>query len=222
MSAKFILVYNKDRDPIFVDVVNGDAMWILPSSDSLSNLLFTSHLTETGQPYYEDLKNGGVTWTLPAISKAAGAAVMFLQENTRATIEQRIGSRFSFEASSAQVRAVDEYLAYQDELKDNGVPDDNDVGSDDEIQRDSIFAEEIRPSKAVIIRTVQNIKNMKVKVSRVVIVSAIVSIISLLWFVFCDFIISDWIFEQASHPIRPKLEATFLHSHSTKHCILRK
>lgn len=166
MSAKFMLLYDKDRDLVFVDLQTGALQWILPSSDSISNLLHTTHLTETGQAYYEDLKSGAVTWTLPTMSAAALAAAKFVQENHRLALEQRIGSPFSAEASAAQFSAIDDYLAYQDELKANGVAVDNadeDDGSDDEIVRDSSFLNE-RPSKAVVMRTVQQIKSMKLKV----------------------------------------------------------
>lgn len=168
MSAKFMLLYDKDRDLVFVDLQTGALQWILPSSDSISNLLHTTHLTETGQPYYEDLKSGAVTWSLPSMSAPALAAAKFAQENSRAALEQRIGSRYSAEASAAQFSAIDDYLAYQDELKANGVAVDNaeeddDDGSDDEIVRESSFLNE-RPSKAVVMRTVQQIKNMKLKV----------------------------------------------------------
>lgn len=165
MSAKFMLLYDKDHDIVFVELQTGALQWILPSSDSLSNLLHTTHVTETGQAYYEDLKSGAVTWTLPPMSAAALAAAKFVQDNHRSALEQRIGSSFSPEASAAQFSAIDDYLAYQDELKANGVAVDNadeDDGSDDEIVRESSLNE--RPSKAVVMRTVQQIKSMKLKV----------------------------------------------------------
>lgn len=170
MSAKYMLLYDKDRDLVFVDLKSGDLMWILPSSGCLPNLLYTTHLTETGQPYYEDLKSGTVTWTLPDFSPAATTSVAFVQQSSRATVEQRIGARYSADASTAQFTAIDEYLAYQDELKASGVTIDDpengneDDGSDDEIVRESNFTSSDRPSKAVVMRTVQNIKNMRAKV----------------------------------------------------------
>lgn len=167
MSEKYILLYDSDRDPVFLELITGQLSWVLPSNNSVRNLLFMTHLAENGQPYYENLKTNEVSWNLPTqeMSTAAISAAAYVQKNPCSSVEQKIGKPYSPDAATAQMAAIDDFLANQEQGIGNTGEGNDDAGqgSDDEIVRDSNSFEN-RPSRAAVMRTVQNIKSIRAKV----------------------------------------------------------
>jgi hypothetical protein len=171
MAGKFFLLYDLDRDPVFLDIFSGSISWVLPTRESVKSLCYMAHLSENGQPYYEDLANGSVGWNLPScLSSAARQSANYIQENYRLAIESIIGKQFVQEISAVQVRVIDEYLSNLDAMKNNIKQEEQrrevEEESDDEIVRDSSAGDFAiaRPSRATTIRTLQSVKNSILKV----------------------------------------------------------
>ena len=119
----YIQIFNKDGQPVFIDMQTGKACWILPSGTSLGSVKYMSHFSEeTGHPYYENLNDNAVSWSLPTeeMAQPAQKKVTSILSMSLLETQKELKEVFDFEKSSAQMVAIDDYILYHEEGDVNG------------------------------------------------------------------------------------------------------
>ena len=114
----YIQIFNKDGQPVFVDIGTGKACWILPSGISLGSVLYMAHYNEeSGLPYYEKLSNNSVSWTLPVqeMTQKARIKVESILSMTLLETQKELNEIFDLAKSTAHMTAIDDYLLDQEE-----------------------------------------------------------------------------------------------------------
>lgn len=100
----FLQSFNTDADPIFIDLKEAVAYWILPRGVKLSDVSTLTHVTDDGKVYYENLQTNAVTWALAIdednITTAAVELATQLLNMTREEVEDYIGTPFPVDASA--------------------------------------------------------------------------------------------------------------------------
>lgn len=99
----FLQSFNTDADPIFIDLKQAIAHWVLPKGVKLSDVSTLTHVTDDGKVYYEDLQTNAVTWALVVdddnITAEAVDLASQLLNMTREEVEEHIGQPFPADAS---------------------------------------------------------------------------------------------------------------------------
>lgn len=110
----YIQIFNKDRQPIFLEAKSGAVSWTIPRHISLSSVKYISHIDEnSSQVYYEKLEDGNpVSWTLPVheMSQKACELATKVMKMTMKESEVVLRENFNFDVSSAQMTAIDDFV----------------------------------------------------------------------------------------------------------------
>lgn len=113
MTEKYMQVFNKGGDPVFIGLQNGILNWTLPSYAKLSDILYLTHLSDS-KFYYEEVSSQTTMWSLPndgkIISFRAVNTIHDVQTMTRTETADFIGMPFPEEASAMQMSLIANFL----------------------------------------------------------------------------------------------------------------
>jgi hypothetical protein len=111
-SAEGIIqIFNADNDTLYVELIGGNAFWLIPDTYQLSDVKFLSHLTEDGSCYYENLANSETSWTLPSVmSASARSNAAAFQKMSREETEMSLIDAFPEDESAELVARIDAFF----------------------------------------------------------------------------------------------------------------
>lgn len=111
-------IFNGDNDPLFIELVGGNAFWIIPADKyKLSDVRFLTHLTDDGNLYFENMETGEVSWVFPSddiMSESSRNNAISFQLMSRNEMENCLQAPFPESESFEQLAALDAYFDSSD------------------------------------------------------------------------------------------------------------
>jgi hypothetical protein len=110
-SEGIIQIFNADNDTLYVELIGGNAFWLIPDTYQLSDVKYLSHLTEDGSCYYENLASSETSWTLPSeMSAHARSNAAAFQKMSREETEMSLIDAFPEDESAELVARIDAFF----------------------------------------------------------------------------------------------------------------
>lgn len=110
-------IFNADKDPVFIELLSGNAFWIIPAKYKLSDVRFLTHQTEDGNSYFENLETGEVSWSFPPddiMTESSRNNAISFQLMSRSDTEDSLLEPFPEYESAEQLAALDAFFESPD------------------------------------------------------------------------------------------------------------
>lgn len=110
-------IFNGDKDPLFIELISGNAFWLIPDKYKLSDVRYLTHQTEDGNSYFENLETGEVAWSFPPddiMSESSRNNAISFQLMSRTDTEDSLLDPFPEYESAEQLAALDAFFESPD------------------------------------------------------------------------------------------------------------
>lgn len=170
-ASSYIQIYNIEQDPIFVDTNSGRVFWTLPKKSDVKNVVYVTHIADTGQYYYEKTSNGEVSWSLPQFPKLSMDVMKAIAMDDRAACEHKARKLYDADASANQINLLDSYLDNKDgfefdDEEETPAPTAKDADPEDDASDDGSRASMVSRGTTVSLNAAEIVKKTVVKVTK--------------------------------------------------------